>query len=78
MIVEDLTLIKSVGKGSFGEVFLASKKGVQENFAVKKVSKSMAESPKVRKYFNNEIYILKQVNHPNIIKLYDIKQSLNN
>ena len=50
MIVEDLTLIKSVGKGSFGEVFLASKKGSQENFAVKKVPKSMAESPKVRKY----------------------------
>ena len=78
MIVEDLTLIKSVGKGSFGEVFLASKKGVQENFAVKKVSKSMAESPKVRKYFNNEILILKQVNHPNIIKLHDTKQTLNN
>ena len=78
MIVEDLTLIKSVGKGSFGEVFLASKKGVQENFAVKKVSKSMAESPKVRKYFNNEIHILKQVNHPNIIKLHETKQTLNN
>ena len=78
MIVEDLTLIKSVGKGSFGEVFLASKKGSQENFAVKKVSKSMVESPKVRKYFNNEIYILKQVNHPNIIKLHDTKQTLNN
>ena len=78
MIVEDLTLIKSVGKGSFGEVFLASKKGVQENFAVKKVSKSMVESPKVRKYFNNEILILKQVNHPNIIKLHDTKQTLNN
>ena len=47
-------------------------------YAVKKVSKSLALQEKVKKYFNNEIYILKQVNHPNIIKLYEIKQTLNN
>ena len=78
MIIEDLTLIKSVGKGSFGEVFLTSKKGTDQMFAVKKVSKSLVLQDKVKKYFNNEIYILKQVNHPNIIKLYEIKQTLNN
>ena len=78
MIVEDLTLIKSVGKGSFGEVFLASRKGTDQMYAVKKVSKSLVLQEKVKKYFNNEIYILKQVNHPNIIKLYEIKQTLNN
>ena len=78
MIIEDLTLIKSVGKGSFGEVFLTSKKGTDQMFAVKKVSKSLVLQEKVKKYFNNEIYILKQVNHPNIIKLYEIKQTLNN
>ena len=78
MIVEDITLIKSVGKGSFGEVFLASRKGTDQMYAVKKVSKSLALQEKVKKYFNNEIYILKQVNHPNIIKLYEIKQTLNN
>lgn len=32
-------------------------------------------SEKVKNYFNNELYILKQVNHPNIVKLYD---TLNN
>ena len=78
MIIEDLTLIKSVGKGSFGEVFLTSKKGTDQMFAVKKVSKSLVLQEKVKKYFNNEIYILKNVNHPNIIKLYEIKQTLNN
>ena len=78
MIVEDLTLIKSVGKGSFGEVFLTSRKGTDQMYAVKKVSKSLVLQEKVKKYFNNEIYILKQVNHPNIIKLYEIKQTLNN
>ena len=78
MIIEDLTLIKSLGKGEFGEVFLTSKKGTDQMFAVKKVSKSLVLQEKVKKYFNNEIYILKNVNHPNIIKLYEIKQTLNN
>ena len=78
MIIEDLTLIKSVGKGSFGEVFLASRKGTDQMYAVKKVSKSLVLQEKVKKYFNNEINILKHVNHPNIIKLYEIKQTLNN
>ena len=78
MIVEDLTLIKTIGKGAFGEVFLTSKSGCAEKFATKKVKKSLVASDKVRKYFNNELFILKQVSHPNIIKLYDIKQTLNN
>ena len=78
MIVEDLTLIKQIGKGSFGEVFITSKAGTKELFATKKVKKSMVMDEKVKKYFNNELFILKNVNHPNIVKLYDIKQTLNN
>jgi serine/threonine protein kinase len=78
MIIEDLTLIKSIGKGAFGEVFLGSKKNVDQKFAVKKVSRGLVYQEKVKKYFNNEIFILKNISHPNIIKLYDIKQTLNN
>ena len=76
MIVEDLTLIKTIGKGAFGEVYLTSKSGSAEKFATKKVKKSVVMSDKVKKYFNNELLILKQVNHPNIIKLHEIKQTL--
>ena len=78
MNIEDIVLIKSIGKGAFGEVFLTSKKGTKKQFATKKVQKSVALDEKVKKYFNNEIYILKNVNHPNIIKLHEIKQTLNN
>ena len=34
MIVEDLTLIKQIGKGSFGEVFITSKAGTKELFVI--------------------------------------------
>ena len=78
MQIEDLVLIKSIGKGAFGEVFLTTKRGTQQQFATKKVQKSVVLQEKVKKYFNNEIFILRTVNHPNIIKLHEIKQTLNN
>ena len=78
MQIEDLVLLKPVGKGAFGEVFLTTKRGTQQQFATKKVQKSVVLQEKVKKYFNNEIFILRNVNHPNIIKLHEIKQTLNN
>ena len=78
MQIEDIVLIKPIGKGSFGQVFLTTKRGTQQQFATKKIQKSVALQEKVKKYFNNEIFILRNVSHPNIIKLYEIKQTLNN
>jgi len=79
MIVEDLTLLDKLGKGSFGEVFLTKKAGLSNQlFATKKVPKNLVMQQKIKRYFNNEIYILKNIDHPNVIKLYEIKQTINN
>jgi serine/threonine protein kinase len=78
MIVEDITLMDKIGKGSFGEVYISKKKNTSQIFAAKKIAKSLAFNEKIKKYFNNEIYILKNISHPNIIKLYEIKQTINN
>ena len=45
MMIDDFTLIKCIGKGAFGEVFLTSKRGTTQLFATKKVPKSKADSP---------------------------------
>ena len=71
MLVGDYTLVKSLGKGAFGEVFLTSKQGTQEKFATKKIDKKFARNPKAKKYIDNEIKILKEIEHENIVKLYD-------
>ena len=78
LIVEDYTLKKIIGKGSFGQVYLTSKTGTNKLFATKKMPKTMVLQPKVKKYFNNEIHILENIDHPYIIKLYEIKQTINN
>ena len=75
MLVDDLTLLKVLGKGSFGEVYLTSKTGCKEKFATKKISKKFAQNPKAKKYLDNEIKILKEISHPNIVKLYEVKET---
>ena len=75
MLIDDLTLIKPIGKGAFGEVFLTSKQGIKEKFATKKIDKKFAANPKARKYLENEIKILKDIDHENIVKLYEVKET---
>ena len=76
-MVDDLTLLQCLGKGSYGEVFLTSKQGKSELFATKKMLRSYADQPQVSKYLKNEIAILKELNHKNVVKLEDVKITQN-
>ena len=76
--IEDLTLQKCLGKGSFGEVYLSTKRGRKEIFATKKISRAQADKPSLKKYFENEIKILYNLRHQNIVKLEEIKQTKDN
>ena len=76
MLVDDYTLIKQIGKGAFGEVYLASKKEENVSYAVKVIDISeYKHNRKALRYLNNEIYLLKQLNHPNILKFIDKKET---
>ena len=75
MQVDDLILTKSLGKGAFGEVFLTQKKGYKELFATKRLDRAFSEKPENIKRLANEITLLKKINHPNIVKLIDLKKT---
>ena len=78
MLVDDLTLLKCLGKGAFGEVYLTSKQGSKEKYATKKIEKKrFTANPRAKKYLDNEINILKIIDHPNIVKLFTIKETSN-
>ena len=75
MIVDEYTLVKLIDKDQFGEVYLGSKKESYEKFAIKKRDPSKFFKFKGRKkYLNNELFLMKDMNYPNIIKLFDIKK----
>ena len=73
MLLDDYTLTKLIGKGAFGKVYLASKKGENRAYAVKVIDSKFKRNAKAMKYLNNEINILKDANHPNILKFIDKK-----
>jgi serine/threonine protein kinase len=75
MQVDDLTLTKSLGKGAFGEVFLTQKKGRKEFYATKRLDRAFSEKPENIKLLSNEITLLKKINHPNIVRLIDLKKT---
>ena len=68
----DLKLGKKLGNGQFGEVYESKIEGDDTIYATKKLIKSRYErNPKAYRYLENEIKILKQINHENIVKLYN-------
>ena len=76
--IGDLTLIKPIGEGLFGSIFLAVNNENSTKYAVKLIKSKHIENPIDKKYIDNEISILKDINHPNILKVIDIKEKLNN
>ena len=60
---------KALGEGTYGVVFKAKDKDTNEVVAIKRISRE-----KIRNYqrFLNEINALKTLDHPNVIKLFEI------
>jgi calcium-dependent protein kinase len=60
-----------LGEGAFGLVQKCVKKGTLEERAVKRIEKSrMNDQEKVRLKY--EVNILKNLNHPNIVRLHEV------
>ena len=75
MLVDDLILTKSLGKGSFGEVYLTKKVKGTELFATKRMNRAEYSKPENYKRLMNEISILQKIKHPNIVRLIEVKKT---
>ena len=67
--IEDYTLIEEIGKGASCKVYLAKKKYSDKLFAVKKYSKEITNALKLRNHIRDEINILGNLKHENIINM---------
>ena len=62
-------LIKPIGRGGYGTVFRAKlKQPPYTDRVVKVINKKLIRKPDI---LLNEVNILRQVDHPNIVKLYE-------
>ena len=75
MLLEDYQLTQLLGRGNFGDVFLTTKKNSNISYATKRMDRELAEHPAYCKYFVNEVSILRNIEHKNIVKLEDLKKT---
>jgi len=72
--IDDISLIQYIDSGCFAETYISKKEGSNMLYATKKIDlKYIAEEPFLKKYIENEIVILNEIQHPNIVKLFDVK-----
>ena len=68
--LNDFIVIKELGSGSYGHVFLAQHKITQVKYAIKAIDKRSAVNIQEMPYFVREIDIMYRVHHPNVVKLF--------
>ncbi|CAI2366995.1 unnamed protein product [Moneuplotes crassus] len=73
-INEDYVIERKIGKGANGDVYHAINKITNIERAIKKIPKSKISNIE---YFLREVNTLKQLDHPNVIKLFEIYESAN-
>ena len=71
--IGNINLIKKLGQGAFGAVYLSTLDGKKEYFATKVLDRKRTDQNK--KYFDNEIAILKFLKHPNILRIEDLQKT---
>jgi serine/threonine-protein kinase ULK/ATG1 len=76
--VDEYHLEKLIGKGTYGDVYYTTKKGSNIPYATKRMKRENVENPNYIKYFINEISILKEIYHKNIVRLEALKKTSNN
>ena len=67
-------LIKKLGQGGMGAVFLANQTSLDRQVALKVVKPSLADNPGVMARFTREAYAAAQLIHPNVVQIYDMGQ----
>ncbi len=66
-------MLGTVGQGAMGEILLALDQALQRKVAYKKVHASMASNHKVMSRFYTEAQITAQLDHPNIVPIYNLE-----
>jgi len=68
---EKYEILRSLGEGGMGIVYLALQKRINRKVAIKSIAPYLARDPAVRERFASEAAVLARLNHPNIVTLYD-------
>ena len=77
-IIGNYRIEKTIGEGTFGKVKLGIHIPTEEQVAIKILEKDKIQDREDLERISREINFLKKLNHPNIIKIYDIIENSKN
>lgn len=70
-----VTLVKLLGKGAMGAVFIGYQATLKRQVAVKILPKSVANSARAQKMFRDEAETVGILSHPNIVPVYEMGET---
>ncbi|KAH0794823.1 CAMK family protein kinase [Histomonas meleagridis] len=71
--VGNYLLVKKIGSGSFSKVYLSIDRETQKTYAVKRIKlKTLIKTPDGVNQLDREINLMRNLEHKNILKLYDV------
>jgi serine/threonine protein kinase len=68
-------ILKSLGEGGFGRVFLAEHTGLKQKHVIKVLSADSSRSTEIRNRFFQEAQVIARLKHPNIVPIMDVAES---
>ena len=68
--IQDFEIIKELGCGSFGRVFLARHIKTKVKYAIKAIDKQNKTNIEEKPYFRRELEVMYKIHHPNVVKLF--------
>lgn len=71
LAIRGYTLLKQLGQGGFGAVYLARHQQTGEDVALKVMLPKIASDPHARQMFLREVENTKALQHPNVVKMLD-------
>ena len=68
--ITDFEILKELGSGSFGNVYLVRHKETKAEYAIKAIDKRNKTNQEEKPYFRREVEVMYKIHHPNVVKLY--------
>lgn len=73
-LFEQYIILKALPEGGYGKVYLARDERIGREVVIKHLRASMTELPEAVRRFEREPRLTAQVQHPNIVTVYDVKK----
>jgi len=68
----DFTIVKELGSGAFGSVFLAEHRYMKKQYAIKIIPGRLSNDSEFIEKFENNIAAISKLDHPSIIKIHNV------